>query len=145
ISDEGARIIVPGAAPRTDWRSSVQSGTEAGTAHHVFLEHVRLDRVGDRSQLEAEARRLESEGVLSAEAAAAIDFDASAAFWGSELGREISARARMTRRELAFTARFSPAEIAEITGEPLQPGLENETIIVQGVADLVVIMPEELW
>ena len=49
------------------------------------------------------------------------------------------------RRELAFTASFSPAELAEITGAKQKPGLEDEFVVVQGVADLVVLLPEEIW
>jgi ATP-dependent helicase/nuclease subunit A len=49
------------------------------------------------------------------------------------------------RRELAFTARFSPAELAAITGVKSEPGLEAEFVVVQGVADLVVLLPEEIW
>ena len=49
------------------------------------------------------------------------------------------------RRELPFTARFSPAEIAEITGAKTESGLENEFVVVQGVADLTVILPDEIW
>ena len=46
---------------------------------------------------------------------------------------------------MAFTARFSPAELAEITGAKAEAGLENEFVVVQGVADLVVLLPEEIW
>jgi ATP-dependent helicase/nuclease subunit A len=49
------------------------------------------------------------------------------------------------KRELPFTARFSPAELAEITGARVEAGLENEFVVVQGVADLVVLLPEEIW
>ena len=49
------------------------------------------------------------------------------------------------RRELPFTARFSPAEIAEIIGEKAEAGLEDEFVVVQGVADLVVLLPDEIW
>jgi ATP-dependent helicase/nuclease subunit A len=49
------------------------------------------------------------------------------------------------RRELAFTARFSPAKLAEITGANAEAGLENEFVVVQGVADLLVLLPEEIW
>jgi ATP-dependent exoDNAse (exonuclease V) beta subunit len=46
---------------------------------------------------------------------------------------------------LPFTAKFSPAELAEITGAKADGGLENEFVVVQGVADLVVLLPREIW
>ena len=51
----------------------------------------------------------------------------------------------MCRRELPFTARFSPAELDDIIGAKTPPDLENEFVVVQGVADLVVLLPEEIW
>ena len=49
------------------------------------------------------------------------------------------------KRELPFTARFSPAELSGITGAKAEAGSENEFVVVQGVADLVVLLPEEIW
>jgi ATP-dependent helicase/nuclease subunit A len=46
---------------------------------------------------------------------------------------------------LPFTARFNPSEIAKIKGEKPEAGLENEFVVVQGVADLVVLLPQEIW
>jgi ATP-dependent helicase/nuclease subunit A len=74
-----------------------------------------------------------------------LDLNALAAFWNSELGQKIRANAANVRRELPFTARFSPAEIAEITGGKTVAGLENEFVVVQGVADLAVLLPDEIW
>jgi ATP-dependent helicase/nuclease subunit A len=118
------------------------SAAETGTAHHKFLQHFALDKIGD---LAAEAERLERENYLSAEQGAALDLDALAAFWNSEFGRKIRVNAENVRRELPFTARFSPAELAKITGTKPEFGLENEFVVVQGVADLVVLLPDEIW
>src|ERR1035441_1223280 len=70
---------------------------EDGTAH-----------LGDFA---AEAERLVREKYLSADERAVLDLDALAAFWNSELGGKIRLHAAEVRRELPFTARFSPAEI----------------------------------
>ena len=51
----------------------------------------------------------------------------------------------MPERELPFTAKFSPAEVDTIIGAKTPPGLEDEFVVVQGVADLVVLLPEEIW
>jgi ATP-dependent helicase/nuclease subunit A len=118
------------------------SAAETGTAHHKFLQHFALEK---SSELAAEAERLVRENHLSADERAVLDLPALAAFWNSELGQKIRANANCVRRELPFTARFSLAEIGKITGAKLDVGLENEFIVVQGVADLVVLQPDEIW
>jgi ATP-dependent helicase/nuclease subunit A len=121
------------------------SATETGTAHHKFLQHVALDNANDVTALKSEANRLNQAKVLSADEHAALVLEDVAAFWDSEPGRKIRAQAANVRRELAFTARFSPAELAAITGVKSAPELEGEFVVVQGVADLVVLLPEEIW
>jgi ATP-dependent helicase/nuclease subunit A len=121
------------------------NAAETGTAHHNFLQHVALENAGDVAALETEAGRLEREKVLSADERAALNLEDIAAFWSSEPGQKIRAQTANVRRELAFTARFSPAELAAITGVKSEPGLEDEFVVVQGVADLVVLLPEEIW
>jgi ATP-dependent helicase/nuclease subunit A len=74
-----------------------------------------------------------------------LDLTALAKFWDSELGRKIRANAAQVRRELPFTARFTPAEIEQFAGIPAAAGLKNEFVVVQGVADLAVVLPDEIW
>ncbi|MGD0206178.1 MAG: helicase-exonuclease AddAB subunit AddA [Verrucomicrobiota bacterium] len=121
------------------------SAADIGTAHHKFLQQVALDNANDVAALKSEANRLEQEKVLSADERAALALEDIAAFWNSEPGRKIRAQAANVRRELAFTSRFSPAELAAITGAKSVPGLEDEFVVVQGVADLAVLLPEEIW
>jgi ATP-dependent exoDNAse (exonuclease V) beta subunit len=49
------------------------------------------------------------------------------------------------KRELAFTAKFSPKELDEILGTKSGMKLDGEFVVVQGVADLVVLLPKEIW
>jgi ATP-dependent helicase/nuclease subunit A len=121
------------------------SAAETGTAHHKFLQQVALENAADVAALESEAGRLERENILSPDERAALNLEDIAAFWSSEPGRKIRAQAASVRRELAFTTRFSPAELAAITGVKSEPGLEAEFVVVQGVADLVVLLPGEIW
>jgi ATP-dependent helicase/nuclease subunit A len=118
------------------------SAAATGTAHHKFLQHLALEKSGD---LAAEAERLVLENCLSPDERAVLDLDVLAAFWDSALGRKIQANAASVRRELPFAVRFSPVEIAEITGEKDDAGLKDEFVFVQGVADLVVLLPREIW
>ncbi len=119
------------------------SATEIGSAHHTFLQHVALGKTGDWA---AEINRLVQENYLSAAEAAALDLDALAAFWNSTLGEKLISHRAAVRRELPFTARFSPAEISKIIGCKIPPAeMKNEFVVVQGVADLVVLLPAEIW
>ena len=151
--DGEARNLFQVRSPKSEVRSPDFSlGTagkiaavDVGNAHHAFLQFVSLERVGSIEDLHQEAQRLEQEGALSAQERAALDLKALAAFWQSDVGRQIRAQARLVQRELAFTARFSPSELAAITGEPPEPNLEEEFIVVQGAVDLAVLLPGEIW
>jgi ATP-dependent helicase/nuclease subunit A len=146
--DDEAEQIIPARtfepAERRNSRNKL-SAAETGTAHHKFLQHVALENADGVATLEAEAGRLEREKVLSSDERAALDLEDMAVFWSSEPGRKIRVQAANVRRELAFTARFSPAELAAITGAKSGPGMEAEFVVVQGVADLVVLLPKEIW
>ncbi|HZV33003.1 MAG TPA: helicase-exonuclease AddAB subunit AddA [Verrucomicrobiae bacterium] len=120
------------------------SAGEIGNAHHSFLQHVSLEQAGTVAGLQAEAKRLELEGALSAEEMGALDFTALAAFWQSEIGKKIRQNARFVRRELEFTARFAPGELKAQTAH-VPELFDDEFVVVQGVADLAVILPEEIW
>jgi len=120
------------------------SAAERGNAHHLFLQLVDLKRTGSEAELIAEAKELFQSGRMNVGEIAALDFAAIAAFWQSDLGQRIRADANFVRRELAFTARFKPAELAAITGESSFE-LNEDFIVVQGVADLVVLRPNDIW
>ena len=126
-------------------RRATLSAAEIGIAHHKFLQHFRFAEAADPDALRREAIRLEQDGVISPAEVSALDFAALAGFWNSDLGGKIRAAGKHVRRELPFTARFSPAELAAITGEAPAPGMEDEFVIVQGVADLVMLAPDEIW
>jgi ATP-dependent helicase/nuclease subunit A len=158
------------------------SATEIGTAHHTFLQLVSLEKVSSAVGLREEARRLELAEQLSGEEAAQLDFVALAEFWQSDLGLQILAQSNNVRRELEFTARFSPQELSDALPPTLSPiggegggerdslivrnqvQKEQETpkeqhgakiqhtepivpeyVVVQGAADLVVLLPHEIW
>jgi len=146
LDDEAEPVFTPpawaGQKRKAESGKRKLSAADLGTAHHKFLQHFTLEKTGE---LAAEAERLERENYLSADERTVLDLAALTSFWNSPLGKNIQAHAENVRRELPFTARFSPAEIAGITGEKTAGGLENEFIIVQGVADLVVLRPAEIW
>jgi len=146
LAEEAESLFPPPGPPvpkrKVSAGSRKLSASEIGAAHHKFLQYVRLDQTGE---LAAEADRLVSENYLTPDERAALDLSALAEFWDSALGQKIVAHTAEVRRELPFTARFSPAELAAITGRPPEAGLADEFIVVQGVADLIVLLPKEIW
>ena len=205
-NDESELLFTPPPDLPGERRAGPLSAAEAGSAHHAFLERVALAETGSAARLQAEAGRLRREGSLSEAQAACLDFKALAAFWQSEAGRQLLAQGENVRREVAFTARFSPGELAELQGRkgglekqasqssvvgravpcppceggPMsdlelsagggqgtarptlsrapQKGLSpagvpaglagepgDEFVIVQGVMDVAVVLPEEIW
>jgi ATP-dependent helicase/nuclease subunit A len=122
-----------------------KSGADFGSAHHAFLQFVSLDRVGSVGELKTEAERLVRQKSLTSDEAGLLDFNSLAKFWRSELGEGILGKKDAIRRELRFTARLPAVEIAEIVGKPVAAGLAEEIIVVQGVVDLAVLLPQEIW
>ncbi|MEI6075946.1 MAG: UvrD-helicase domain-containing protein [Verrucomicrobiota bacterium] len=128
--------------PKLEINNSTLKAEAYGTAHHKFLQHFVLEKSGD---LAGEADRLLTAKIISVEEREALNLRSLAAFWNSELGRAIQMHSPAVRRELPFTARFSPAEINAITGRLPDDGLAGEYLVLQGVADLVVRLPDEIW
>ena len=95
--------------------------------------------------LKRESERLQRTGALSSIESGLLDLEGIAAFWNSALGRRIRAQGQFVQRELAFAARFLPNDLAGFFGQPVEPSLDQEYIIVRGAADLAVILPSEIW
>ena len=126
------------------------SAAEIGLAHHTFLQWVSLEKTDSVELLREEAKRLQNEQMLSAGETATLDLPALAAFWQSEMGNQIRAHAPQVRRELPFTARFASDELmfrhSHNGGDTAsQSTLDGEFVVVQGVADLAVLLPNEIW
>jgi ATP-dependent helicase/nuclease subunit A len=118
------------------------NAAETGVAHHKFLQYFALEKTGD---LAAEGERLTQENYLSEDELAVLDLEIISAFWDSEAGQKIRRHAAEVKREFAFTAKFSPAELDEIFARKSSPELAGEFVVVQGVADLVVLLLQEIW
>jgi ATP-dependent helicase/nuclease subunit A len=132
--------------PTGEGRGGLLPAAEIGSAHHAFLEGVALGETGSAARLREEAARLRREGRLTEAQAGCLDFKALAAFWRSEVGLQLLGRREQVRREVAFTARFSPSELEELRGRGAGTGEDGEEfVIVQGVMDLAVVTPEEIW
>jgi ATP-dependent helicase/nuclease subunit A len=131
--------------PKPRRKTQGLSATDIGLAHHAFLQYVELDHVDTLENLRVESQRLLRLGALSKEEVAALDFQSLLAFWQSEIGRLLLSQAAHLRRELPFTLRLNCADMARLTDEPEDPAMAGEFVVLQGVADLVVIRPKEIW
>jgi ATP-dependent helicase/nuclease subunit A len=140
------RIRTPKAATRrTEENAPKKSSADVGTAYHRFLERVSFEKLGGVEELRAEAERMVNEGNLTREEVEWLNFNSLLDFWRSDIGRRILANKQNVRRELAFTARFSPAELSTESKATLPKEMGSEFVIVQGVADVAVILPKEIW
>lgn len=127
-------------------RAGALTAAAVGTAHHAFLQSFALDRLVTALDLRNEAATLVRAGALSAEQEAVLDYGDLEAFWQSEVGLRILAQRGNVHREMPFTARMSAVELQELGLSPAGSALaEGEFLVVQGIADLVVLLPQEIW
>jgi ATP-dependent helicase/nuclease subunit A len=138
-------------------RSQGAKAADAGIATHTFLQRVSLDNVSSVTKLQSEVARLVKGRILTSGAAGLIDVESIGRFWQSPLGTSIRSQAKHVQRELAFTARISLGEIASIlhpgeashgaagpTNASRSESVEEEFVIIQGIADVVLLLPETI-
>lgn len=117
-----------------------------GTAHHAFFELLDLARAGDREGVASELGRLTQDGWLSDEQVRWVDVEGVAAFFETEVGTRIREERDRVQRELPFTLRLTPREARQLGAPSRIEGFsDDDFLVVQGVADLVVFLPEEIW
>jgi len=143
--EESFPMFAPSPARAEPRKLSGLGAAEIGSAHHAFLQWVSLDKVQTSAALKAEAARLGRQKLLTREQIDCLDFDALAAFWQSEAGRQWLGQSAHLRRELAFTARFSAADLQQLGCADFAGVGPEEFVVVQGVMDLVAILPGEIW
>ena len=129
IAEETVQPYVPPAfsAPRFLEGQRPLSGAERGTAVHLVMQHVPLDRGTDVS---AVIRDLTARRLLTREQADAVPQGVIRKFLASPLADELR-QADEIRREYRFS-------LLVPSGEYL-PGLEGEEVMLQGVVDLFAV------
>jgi ATP-dependent helicase/nuclease subunit A len=133
--EEARQVFVP---RRPVHRDGVLTAAQIGSAHHLFMQRVRLDRTGSALELHNEAESLVAEGFLSHVEAAALDYDAILGFWASDSGRRVVAHQEISHRELPFTARLTMSDLCALGLS--NAGVDaNEFVVVQGIVDLALI------
>lgn len=134
----------PWVKPKFSSKAPVKA-VDIGTAHHRFLQFVNLERTTDEQQLKQEAERLAQQGAFRRDDVPLLDFKAMAGFWNSSLGCRIREHSAWVKRELPFTFRVGAAEVASLVGEPPAAVAPDDFVVVQGIADLAVLLPSEIW
>ncbi len=150
------------------------SPIDRGRATHLLLQHVDLSRPPDAASLARLAASLAEGEFMTAEQAAAVDIEAVARFFASDLGRWLVEMASAVKRELPFTMAlpdegiYGPA-LAGVTGAggsgaggsgaggsgaggsgaggPGAAGSDEarpDTVLVQGIIDALVVEPDGL-
>jgi len=121
------------------------NAVEIGIAHHRFLQFAAIEAMSDEASLKCEVQRLTENQFLSEGQAKALDLAALGGLWRSECGQRIRAHAASVHRELPFTLRFTRDDLAALGFSMLEDIPAGEFIVVQGVVDLAVILPKEIW
>jgi ATP-dependent helicase/nuclease subunit A len=84
-------------------------------------------------------------GVLTEEEFSFLNFAQLAAFWSGTVGKSFIQESDHLERELPFTLRLDRADTQRLL-PGWSPGLEGDDfVVVQGIADLAVIQPSEIW
>lgn len=122
------------AKPRFSEEKSL-SAAQKGTAIHLAMQYLRFERCGDLAGIEAELDRLVSEKFISAKQREAIPARKILNFFASDLGRLVL-HAENLIREFKFSVLKD--------GTLLNPELQGEKILLQGVTDCAVIEPDGL-
>lgn len=135
--------------------ASAHDSRERGEATHAFLEHIDLRRACDLADLQAQAASLAKLGLISSNKPSLINLSAIAAFWDSAVGRLLRDHHAQIRREMPFTVRL-PVDTMQRSGalatasfpattERQTSSTDGEWVVLQGVADLVVLGKDETW
>lgn len=117
-------------------QKSGMTGAERGTAIHAFMQSVPFD--GPAPDLTAEVRRQTELQLLDPALADKLDLDAVRPFFESAVWRRIRLAKQILREEPFITA--LPA--AEITPAAEQGSAAAAEVLVQGIADLVLVFDE---
>ena len=142
---EGESVESRGTASGRVAGGDPDSGRQRGLVYHRFLEKMDLSGSMSEGEMHREMQRLTEAGELAVGEIAELDVQALVEFWQSSVGELIRGELGNVRRELPFTLRLSANDLA-VLGVPVGTRLDaDEFIVVQGVADLVVQLENELW
>jgi len=115
--------------------SGALTPAERGQALHKFMQFASYENA--RDNLQSEIRRMETQEFLSKAEAGSLSQAKLRAFFGSELASRIF-NSEHVMRELRFMSEFGQDKLCAV----LPRMNENSRVVVQGVADCVLIEPD---
>ena len=126
------------------------TAAEMGTALHAFLEHADFAALAEAKAagtldeaIGAERDRQAAAQLTAPEIAAKLDAVRIRRFVQSEAFAKICA-AQQVLRELAFITALPAAEVLAAQGSPAPDTAPEAQVLVQGIADLVLVYPDHL-
>ncbi len=144
--DDARQEAAPVVPEHQGLRSSSPDAVERGLAHHLFCELFDLNQPGTLDSVRSEAGRMRAEGWFGDEELGLLDLEALAELWGSDVGGQIRRAGDRVQRELPFTARLRPSDAVRIGHATAEVGMSDDDFqVIQGVIDLAVFHPEEIW
>ncbi|MCL5281522.1 MAG: UvrD-helicase domain-containing protein [Planctomycetes bacterium] len=128
-----------------------RAGRLAGTAAHLVISTLDLKKPVTLSVIEKTRDRLVKEGAIPGSIAESIDTEAILAFFESKLGSLVCDKRNTVWQEWPFTfglpasepVRSAPVRVSDETPHGVATN-EKETVVVQGLIDLLVRTPEGL-
>jgi ATP-dependent helicase/nuclease subunit A len=111
-----------------------------GTATHLVIQSLDITRPVNEKAVRDTIGNLVSTGALGKDAAEAVDAGGIAAFFGMDVGKFVQANSGSVMREWPFTFAMPLAEYDPNAGD----AATGEKVIVQGIIDLLVRLPERL-
>ena len=131
------------------------SAAEMGTALHAFLEHADFAALAEparqggqvlREALAAERDRQTAARLTAPQIAEKLDLNRLARFFGGEAFRRVMAAGKVLR-EYAFITALPAGAVLAAQGqapEEMPPAARGEQVLVQGIADLLLVFPDHL-
>ena len=107
-----------------------------GTATHLVIQNLSLDRDITAASIQTTAEKLVTEDKISPEVAGQIDFDSILKFFQSHLGSLVTEFSHNVLREWPFTFAVDAARLGAKS--------HGQTVIVQGIIDMIVKTPDGL-
>jgi ATP-dependent helicase/nuclease subunit A len=137
--DEAAPIVARSRA------GSSGDGRDRGLGYHILFQYLDLESDVDRESIDRQCTELRRQNMLSEAQFAQIDGDAVVAFWRSDFGAELLRHRKQIRRELRFTFRLDAEALQQAGLGQLLTIPPGEFVVLQGMADLVIFFPKEMW
>ena len=129
------------------------SAAEMGTALHAFLQHADFAPLAAaraqgtdvlRQAVQSEADRQVRLQLMTDELARKLDTDRMVRFFGGEAFGRVCAAQQVLREYAFITSLPAAAVLAAQGGEPADPSVRDARVLVQGIADLVLVFPDHL-